>query len=54
MARKLSKGFKYVRVDFRDCKDRVIFGEMTFSPFSGFIQFNPKEYDLKMGEKLIL
>lgn len=54
MARKLSKDFKYVRVDFRDCKDRVIFGEMTFSPFSGFIKINPKEYDLKLGEKIIL
>ena len=31
-AEKLSKPFKFVRVDFYDCNDKVIFGELTFTP----------------------
>lgn len=32
LARKLSRGFKVVRVDFYCIGDRPVFGEMTFSP----------------------
>ena len=31
-AEKLSKPFKFVRVDFFDYKDKAIFGELTFTP----------------------
>ena len=34
-AKKLSKGFAFVRVDFYSVKDHVYFGEMTFTPQSG-------------------
>lgn len=54
MARKLSKDFKYARVDLRDCKDRIVFGEITFSPMAGVLCFTPREYNLKLGEKIIL
>lgn len=54
MARKLSDGFKYVRVDFRDCQNGIVFGEMTFSPMACILNFEPKEYNLKLGEKIII
>lgn len=31
----LAKGFPFVRVDFYQCGDRAIFGEMTFTPAGG-------------------
>lgn len=31
-AKKLSKGFPFVRVDFYDYQDKAVFGEMTFFP----------------------
>lgn len=49
IARKLSQGFKYVRVDLFD-NGRVYFGEMTFTPASGLVKFNPDEWDYQMGE----
>lgn len=38
IAKKLSEDFDFVRVDLYDCKDRVIFGELTFSPAQGLLQ----------------
>ena len=35
-ATKLSTGFPYVRVDFYDVGESVIFGEMTFTPAAGY------------------
>lgn len=50
----LSEGFTYVRVDFRETGDRIIFGEMTFSPNSGMKPFYPQEANIKLGEKIII
>lgn len=50
----LSKDFSYVRVDFYAGKSNLYVTELTFLPFAGFIQFNPREYDLKLGELLKL
>jgi hypothetical protein len=36
VARKLSRGFDFVRIDLYNMKGRVYFGEMTFTPASGF------------------
>ena len=35
----LSKGLKYARIDFYDTKDRVIFGEVTFTPMGGLLTY---------------
>lgn len=35
IAKVLSEGFKYVRVDLYEINNRVLFGEMTFTPSSG-------------------
>lgn len=48
----LSRDFPFVRVDFMEAKNILYFGEMTFTPYCGFLKFNPKEYDKYFGEKL--
>ncbi|MBR4328550.1 MAG: glycosyltransferase [Candidatus Riflebacteria bacterium] len=35
IAKKLGADFKYVRVDLYDISNRILFGEMTFTPYSG-------------------
>ncbi len=50
----LSKEFKFVRVDFFEVNNDIYFGEMTFTPYSGFIKFIPDIYDLYYGHKLII
>lgn len=35
VAKKLGKDFLYVRVDLYDVSGKILFGEMTFTPFSG-------------------
>ena len=53
-ARQLSKGIPFVRVDFYSINDKIYFGELTFHPGSGLIDFHPREYDKIVGEKLEL
>ncbi len=52
----LAKDFKFVRVDWMIHKNKLYFGEMTFTPYSGFIEFgkNNNELQLKLGEMLNL
>lgn len=50
LASKLSEGIPQVRVDLYDLGDRVLFGELTFSHFSGTVAFVPEEWDYKFGE----
>lgn len=50
LAGKLSKGIPQIRVDFYEVNDRVYFGELTFSHWSGMKPFKPKEWDYTFGE----
>lgn len=55
IAKSLSKGFKYVRVDLYDMGEKVLFGEMTFTPGSGLYPYNGTwnyERDLWLGEHI--
>lgn len=52
IAEKLSKDFKYVRVDFYLVKGSIYFGEITFHHASGFQKFYTHECDLKLGQQL--
>lgn len=52
IAKILSKGFPHVRVDFYEVDGHLYFGELTFYHFSGFMPFQPKEWDNKFGEWL--
>ena len=49
LARKLSKGIPYLRVDFYCTNGILKFGELTFFPGSGFERFNPDSFDEEIG-----
>lgn len=50
VAARLSADFPYVRVDLYDVDGKVYFGELTFYPWSGYVQYSPDEYDFEFGE----
>lgn len=54
IASALSKDKVFLRVDLYSINDMIYFGEMTFTPGSGMIDFHPKKYDLILGEMLQL
>lgn len=49
VAEELSKGFKFLRVDLYNVKDKIYFGELTFYPAAGMGAFVPEEWDEKLG-----
>lgn len=51
IAEKLSSEFSHVRVDLYNIDGRIYFGEMTFTPSSGYIRFVPEEFDKLLGEQ---
>ena len=53
-AKKLSEGFKEVRVDFYVINGKLYFGEMTFFSGAGFSKYNPQLFEFEMGKKLSL
>lgn len=50
----LASDFPFVRVDFYYVNKRVIFGEMTFFPKSGYGKFTPDEWNLRIGDMIDL
>lgn len=54
LSEKLAKGIPQVRVDWYIIDNKLYFGEMTFYTWSGFIKYSPEEWNLKMGEWLVL
>jgi TupA-like ATPgrasp len=54
VARALSRGFPFVRVDLYSIREGVIFGEMTWYPGGGLMLFSPDSYDLQLGQALTL
>lgn len=50
VARKLSEDFPFVRVDLYNVDGKIYFGELTFYPWSGYVQFTPDEFDYTLGE----
>lgn len=51
---KLSNNIPFVRIDLYSIKDKVLFGESTFYPASGFGRFEPKKWNRKLGELIVL
>lgn len=51
VARVLSSGFPFVRVDLYSVGGKVYFGEMTFYPWSGYVQYDPDEFDFRLGSR---
>lgn len=54
IAARLSKGFPYVRVDLYNIDGNIYFGEMTFYPWSGYVQFYPDKFDYVFGKSINL
>ena len=46
----LSEDFPFVRVDLYSVNGKVYFGELTFYPWSGYVQFQPDEADYLLGK----
>lgn len=44
----------FVRIDLYSVRGRVYFSEITFTPCSGMIPFDPPEWDEKLGEWIVL
>lgn len=54
LAKKLSQGHKFIRVDLYNLMGVIYFGELTFYPASGLGKFTSDEWDSKNGHLLNL
>ncbi|MBQ9244888.1 hypothetical protein IJ182_01320 [bacterium] len=54
LSKKLVGDFKLVRIDWLLYKGQLYFNEMTFTPFSGFYNFEDDKWDKKLGDLLNL
>ena len=54
LAEVLAEDIPFVRVDFYEINEKLYFGEMTFFPGGGMTPFDPKEYDLLLGNYIDL
>lgn len=54
LARTLSEGIPFLRVDFYIIENRIYFSELTFFPASGFERFVPEQWDQTLGDWLTL
>lgn len=52
LAKKLSKGFPFLRVDFFDTSEKLYMAELTFDPGGGFTPYYPESFNKRMGELL--
>lgn len=50
LSEKLSKDIPFVRVDWYEINGHLYFGELTFYPGNGVEEFNPEEWDKKLGD----
>lgn len=51
---KLSNDFPAVRVELYFINQQIYFGELTFYPWTGYVEFEPDEFDFVLGEKFEL
>ena len=54
IAKSLSVGIPFVRVDLYNFEKKIIFGELTIHPAAGFQKINPPDFDYVWGRELIL
>lgn len=50
IAKILSEDFPFVRVDLYNIGGKIYFGELTFYPWSGYVNFLPDSFDFELGE----
>lgn len=53
-SKKLSKGFPFVRMDYYNINEKVVFGEMTFTPAGGLAKYYNQEGLNYLGDMLRL
>ena len=49
VAEKLSHGFLFARVDLYNIEGHIYFGEITFYPWGGYVQYTPDSFDFELG-----
>lgn len=49
IAEKLSHGFPFARIDLYNINGEIYFGEITFYPWSGYVQYTPDSFDYELG-----
>jgi len=54
IAKCLSEGLPFVRVDLYNFNHRIYFGELTLTPAGGFQRIQPTEFDFTLGRELVL
>ncbi len=54
LSRMLAQDFPICRVDLYETRDGIKFGELTFTPYDGYIQYEPEEWNLRLGEMIDL
>ena len=50
IAKILSEDFPFVRVDLYNVEGKIYFGELTFYPWTGYVQFTPDSFDFELGK----
>ena len=50
----LSRDFPAVRVDLYNIEGKISFGELTFYPWSGYVQYTPDSFDFELGKYFVL
>jgi hypothetical protein len=50
LSKNLSEDFRHVRVDLMEHEGELFFGELTFADMSGFVNFEPEDWDYKFGD----
>ena len=54
IAETLAYEFPHVRVDLYNENEKVLFGELTFYNASGYMKYEPDEFDYEIGDKFML
>ena len=49
VAEHLSKDFRFARIDLYNIEGQIIFGEITFYPWGGYVKFTPDSFDFELG-----
>ena len=54
IATKLSKDFKFVRVDLYELENEIRLGELTFIPMNSFFYCKSKDQEIELGKGIII
>lgn len=49
LSEKLSAAFPFARIDWYNLNGVIVFGEITFYPWSGYVQYTPDAFDFELG-----